>query len=195
MKMKFTYRLAKFLINILAFTWRIEYKNANFSRKSIVVFWHGLMLPGWYAFKNNNAIAVISLSKDGELLANLLSDWGFDFIRGSSSHGGKDVLNEIVEYSGKKWILMTPDGPRGPRNKMKAGAFIAAQRSGVPVYLCGINVYCKYTFKKSWDKFILPMPFSKIEINYTGPFFIDKNLSRDETDRKIKELENKLKSM
>ena len=195
MKIKFTHRIALLLLNLFSFTWRINYKNADFSRKGIVVFWHGYMLPGWFSFKNTKASAVISLSKDGDILSYLLSDWGFEFIRGSSSRGGKEVLDEIITKAKNNWILMTPDGPRGPKQEMKAGAVVAAQRAQVPLYLCGINVYCKYTFKKSWDNFILPMPFSKIDIEYSESIYINPELTKDEIDKKIKELEKKLNEM
>lgn len=192
MKIKLKYRFALLLLNILSITWRVNLKNTQFPKKGIIVFWHGYMLPGWFAFKNRHAFAVISLSKDGELLAQFLKSWGYNFIRGSSSHGSKELLNELIEKANKHMILMTPDGPRGPIYQMKAGAVIAAQRAQVPVYLCGIIVKGKYTFVKSWDKFILPLPFSKIKITYKGPFYIDENLSKEQIDNKIKELENLL---
>ena len=192
MKLRLKYRIALSLLNLLSFTWRINLKNVPFAGKGIIVFWHGYMLPGWFAFKNNDAVAVISLSKDGELLSQLLKIWGFKFIRGSSSQGSKEVLNELIQKAGKKWILMTPDGPRGPIYEMKAGAVIAAQRAQVPLYLCGFTINCKYTFTKSWDKFILPLPFSKINVEYNGPFYIDANLSKEQIDKEIKKLENTL---
>ena len=195
MKLKLTYRVGLRLMNILAFTWRLKYNGREPAQKGIVVFWHGFMLPGWFAFKNLNAVAVISRSKDGELLANLLQNWGFEFIRGSSSKGGKEVLQQIIEKASKQWVLMTPDGPRGPRKKMKPGAIVAAQRAKVPLYLCGINVSCKYTFKRSWDGFLLPLPFARIEMVYSEPLFINENLSNEEIDKKIKEFENRLIKM
>ncbi len=180
------------IMNIIAKTWRIKYEGDKPQSHGIVVFWHGYMLPGWYAFKNQNAYAVISLSKDGEILADLLKNWGFNFIRGSSSRGGKEVLSEIVEKASDKWILMTPDGPRGPAKKMKAGAVVAAQRTGVPLYLCGIKVSFKYKFSKSWDNFVLPLPFAKITITYSEPIMIKRNLNNEEISSKIPELEKKL---
>jgi lysophospholipid acyltransferase (LPLAT)-like uncharacterized protein len=75
---------------------------------------------------------------------------------------------------------------------MKAGAVVAAQRAGVPLYLCGIKVYCKYSFKNSWDHFVLPMPFSKIEITYLKPVYIDKDMSNEDISNKIEKLEDDL---
>jgi lysophospholipid acyltransferase (LPLAT)-like uncharacterized protein len=195
MKIKFKYRMALLLLNLFAFTWRIVYKGNEPTKKGIVVFWHGFMLPGWFAFKNTEAAAVISQSKDGEILSYLLTDWGFDFIRGSSSKGGKEVLQQIVEQAKGKWILMTPDGPRGPKKEMKAGAIVAAHRAQVPLYLCGIKVFCKYTFKNSWDNFVLPIPFSKIEISYSKPIHIDKNMTKEEISNTIEKIETSLNNL
>jgi lysophospholipid acyltransferase (LPLAT)-like uncharacterized protein len=192
MKSKILKKTGLWLMNIIAATWRFQFESPKPAEKGIIVFWHGYMLPGWYAFRNSDAIAVISLSKDGEILADLLKNWGFDFIRGSSSRGGKEVLNEIVNKASDKLILMTPDGPRGPAQKMKAGAVVAAQRAQVPLYLCGIKISHKYTFYKSWDKFALPLPFAKIRISYSDAIMIDENLTNDEINNKILELEEKL---
>lgn len=192
-KLSFKYRLAVFLLNILSKTWRIKlHGGLRNDFKGIIVFWHGYMLPVWKYFGKYNPAAVVSLSKDGEILARLLEKWGFSLIRGSSSRKGKEVLADIVEAAGKSLVLITPDGPQGPIYQIKAGAVVAASRSQNPVYLCGVIISSKYTFEKSWDKFSLPLPFSKIELTLSKPYFIEKDAEKELINQKIAELQTNL---
>jgi len=186
------YRIGLLLLNIICSTWQIKVSGTKPIDKGIVLFWHGLMLPGWYIFRKSSAYAVVSLSKDGQILSDLLSSWNFKLIRGSSSKGGRQVLEEITNICSEKIILMTPDGPRGPKNEMKPGAVIASVRTGSPIYLCKINIGMKYIFKKSWDNFILPLPFSRISIDFSEPIRLSNDLSNEEISNEILKIQNEL---
>jgi len=195
MKLNLSHKLVVSLINLVSKTWRINVIGDIPEMPAIIIFWHGLMLPGWKIFSDKSPYAVVSQSKDGEILSALLKKWGFKLIRGSSSKSGKEVLAEITLNAQDNYLLMTPDGPRGPINKMKPGALIASLRTGTPLYLCGIKINSKITFDRSWDKFQLPLPFSKIEITYSQPFILSKELSREEISKKIEELEKELNDL
>jgi len=186
------YRIAGILVSILSSSWRIKISGNRPRKSGIVLFWHGYMLPGWLAFKNTGSYAVVSLSKDGRILSHLLSNWGLSLIRGSSSKGGREVLNEITKVCTEHIVLMTPDGPRGPKYNMKPGAVIASVRTGAPVYLCRISIGSKFIFKKSWDNFILPLPFSKVLLDYSKEYYFDNNLTNDEINVEINKLEQEL---
>jgi lysophospholipid acyltransferase (LPLAT)-like uncharacterized protein len=84
-------------------------------KPAIIAFWHGKMLPAWKFFGSFGANAIVSQSKDGEILTALLEKWGFRVVRGSSSKGGREALQEIVDIAPKGYFLITPDGPQGPR--------------------------------------------------------------------------------
>ncbi len=155
----------------------------------VLAFWHGTMLMPWYLHRDKNFAALVSQSKDGSLLANSLVKWGYKVERGSSHKGGKEALNTLLESSKQNYsVAITPDGPTGPPRVMKAGAVITAQRSGIPLVLCGVAYSKKYTLK-SWDSFEIPKPFSKVTIKYSQPILVDKNLDRDETSKIISESE------
>jgi hypothetical protein len=94
MKLSFKYRFFVFLINLISKTWRIQVIGEK-PNGGIVVFWHGKMLPGWYNLRKSQCVAVVSQSKDGQILSNILQKWGFELVRGSSSKGGKEVLKII----------------------------------------------------------------------------------------------------
>jgi lysophospholipid acyltransferase (LPLAT)-like uncharacterized protein len=193
MKLELKYKIAVFLLNMLSKTWRIRIMEGDIPEKpAIIVFWHGLMLPGWKLFEGKNPKAIVSLSKDGEILSSLLKKWGFEVIRGSSSKNGKEALELIINNAVDNYVLITPDGPQGPANKMKAGAVVACQRSGTKLYLCGITINSKKIFNKSWDKFQLPYPFSIVNIRFSEAIEIEKSLDKKEITTFISKYEIKL---
>ena len=189
---------AVFVINLLFNTLRIKIKNGdNISKMNsegknyIVAFWHGSMGIGWYMHRNNIA-ALVSQSKDGDILANILKKWNYHVVRGSSSSGGKEALSIMVDLLNHNYSLaITPDGPKGPAAEMKAGAVIAAKRSNTPLFLVGIGIKKKFVMK-SWDKFEVPKPFTKISVIYSDPILISKAYNSEEVSSKIKGCENLL---
>jgi len=195
MGLKLSHRLGISLVGLISKTWRYEIIGSIPEIPAIIAFWHGFMLPVWKFFSKYNPTAVVSLSKDGEVLSEILENWNYKLIRGSSSKGGKEVLESIVEGAIDGYTLITPDGPQGPIYVFKPGAVIASQRSGVPLELCGVKIKSKFKFKKSWDMFELPCPFSKIILNFSEPIKINKESDKDEIDKLLKVCESKLKEI
>lgn len=186
-------KLISLLVELISKTWRI--RTSTFPPKpSVIVFWHRNMLPVWKLFKNSGAYAVVSLSSDGEILSNLLKKWGYRLIRGSSSKGGKEVLTKIIQCLPNSYVLITPDGPKGPKNKMKPGAVISSLRTGVPLFASNVNIGFAYSSKRSWDNFIFPLPFSKINVEFIGPFVFEKTDDRKKIENYINSIENLLNS-
>ena len=191
-----------FLVNVLCKTLIIEEKNDSqiedlFNKKQnfIIAFWHGTMLVPWFLMRQKGLSTIISKSKDGEILSRLLEKWEYEVKRGSSSNGGKEVLENLIEDAkNNKSIAITPDGPRGPDRIMKAGTAIIAKKTGIPIILVGIT-YKQRLKLKSWDKFEVPMFFSKACIKYSNPIYVDKNLSYEETDQTIGELGSMLNTL
>ena len=139
------------------------------SRKGMIfAFWHGKMVAGWLLtgklFPGKQATAVVSLSEDGQLLSDTLERLGFRLIRGSSSKGGREVKEMMLEaLQGGTLVAMTPDGPRGPVNKFKYGTLRLASEHGIPMVFAEIS-FAKSRTLKSWDNFEIPMPFSKVTV-------------------------------
>jgi lysophospholipid acyltransferase (LPLAT)-like uncharacterized protein len=176
------------IINLISKTWRITVEG-KLRDCSVIAFWHSDMLPIWKYFSGTNSAAVVSLSKDGELLAQLLRQWGYALIRGSSSKNSKEVLKEIISNLAQRNVLITPDGPQGPNRKMKPGAVISAMRTNSPLFLVKVKLGWHIRFRKSWDKFALPLPFSKIKLSIVGPFFFPISNSREYVENSILALE------
>ena len=170
---------------------KLRAENKNF----IAAFWHGSMFLGWFLHRNKNAAALVSRSKDGDVLAAVLSRWNYHVVRGSSSTGGHEALDLMVNLLKQNYVLtITPDGPRGPAFKMKAGTVVAAKRAGVSLFLTGIAVKNKIVLK-SWDGFILPLPFSRAVVCYSEPIQVNISLNNDEISGIIEECENLLNNL
>lgn len=187
-------RILPSILNLLVKSLKIEIENreALDTNNFVLMFWHGKMLCGWWLGKDKNFYGVVSQSRDGEILSRLLVKWNYQLIRGSSSKDSKDVMNKMIEVLKSGFSLaITPDGPRGPREKMKIGGMIAAVRSNIPIVLCGIRYEKKFIFN-SWDKFELPKPFSKVKIILSKAKNIPSGLSNEEYEGIRQKLEEEL---
>jgi lysophospholipid acyltransferase (LPLAT)-like uncharacterized protein len=170
---------------------KLDEENKNY----ILAFWHGTMLLPWFLHGSPKFAALISKSKDGDLLAKLLKHWEYEVVRGSSSSGGDVALGIMVDFAKNNYsVSITPDGPRGPAYKLKAGAVIAAKKSGIPLVLAGIG-YKKKKVLSNWDRFEIPYFFSKARVVYSKPIYVDADLSYEETSAVIANCENKLNEL
>ncbi len=168
--------IANLLIRLIYLTCKKEFKLAGSYPKEpfIVAFWHGelLMQPFLYKkFRGRHKISVmISEHFDGEIIARIISFFGFSTVRGSSSKGGARVLIEAIKtLKDGEDIAITPDGPRGPRHSVADGIVALAQKTNSKIVLFNYQA-TDFWQLKSWDKFVVPKPFSKIT------FFADKVL-------------------
>ncbi|MDP4198420.1 MAG: DUF374 domain-containing protein [Bacteroidota bacterium] len=160
-------RLLPFGATILARTLRFRWSGETLPERSIVMFWHGKMLAGWYAVRTRAPVALVSRSKDGQLLSSVLVRWGYQLARGSTGKRGREALDVAIRMLNEgeaDTLAITPDGPRGPRHIFKRGAFIAAREADVPLYMLTIRYRWRTVLTKSWDRFEVPLPFSRVEI-------------------------------
>lgn len=166
-------------------------KNQNY----VLAFWHGTMMLPWYLHGASNFAALTSKSKDGDLLAKILKKWKYKVVRGSSSTGGDVALGIMVDYAKNNYsIAITPDGPRGPRQKLKAGAIITAKKTEIPVVLAGV-AFKRKKILSNWDKFEIPYFFTTAKVIYSGPVYVDSNLSYEETSTVILKCEEDLNKL
>jgi len=170
---------------------KLENENKNY----ILAFWHGTMLLPWYLHGDPKFAALISKSNDGDLLAKILKNWNYNVVRGSSSSDGDIALAIMIDFAKNGYsVTITPDGPRGPAHKFKAGAVITAKKSELPLILAGVG-FQKKKLLSNWDKFEVPYFFSKSKIVYSEPIFVESNLSYEETSNIIINCENKLNEL
>ena len=182
-------------IRALARTWAVSIQGRFPTGPCIVAFWHSEMLPVLFVFRALRPVALVSPSEDGLLIATVLKDWGYDVVAGSSSRGGKEALQTLVELAAQHVVLITPDGPRGPAHIAKPGAVIAAHRAGVPLVLVRMHAARTQIFHRSWDRFQLPLPFTQITLHVSAAIDVSSTLTRDEIDAMINDVTERLQQM
>ena len=145
--------------------------------------WHGrLLFPSWYIRYHTTLHIISSRHADSELLAQILRHWGYGLIRGSTNKGGMGVIREMTEiFKGGGIIAVTNDGPKGPARVAKSGSIALAIKNNVKI-ITVTGSATKYWQMKSWDHFMLPKPFGKIQIVVSQPMDIDKKPSTSEED-------------
>ena len=177
---------------ILSFMTRKEYFYADgveMNNPNIVVFWHRKIFTVCNATRIiKKKASIVSASKDGEILAELLKREGNELIRGSSNRDNIKSLKEAMKYAKKNYALgIAIDGPKGPIFEPKAGAIFIAQKTGMPIV--PVSSYCskKWIFKNMWDKLEIPIPFAKCVHYVAEPFYLTRETSLEDSVKLVKE--------
>ncbi len=180
--------MKRFLMTWLVFpVLSLWFKSLNLSKSpvelpndKVLLFWHChifCVIAYLWRFRRERSMALVSGSEDGKLLQTLLKAFGFNIIEGSSSNGGfGSLLKAEQELRKGATILITPDGPKGPPQKLKPGAILLARYSSRPI-ICVHALYQGCWQLDSWDKAVIPKPFTRCEILFSEPFFIDRHTS------------------
>jgi lysophospholipid acyltransferase (LPLAT)-like uncharacterized protein len=144
-------------------------------RPIVFALWHGQLLPPTWLHRHEDMVTLASRSADGEYIARVLHHWGYHVVRGSSSRGGESALRELVRLirAGRS-VAITADGPRGPSEKLKLGVLQMAQLTGAALVPVGTAASRAWRFR-SWDRFLLPKPFARIQIAYGDALFISRD--------------------
>lgn len=194
------YRLGANLITALCRSCRIEIFGREIEtllleqRKDIIFpCWHRGILYYACHFRGTGAATMISLSGDGELIAGVINHMGLKPFRGSSSRGGGKAMREIARYIKEGHLGgFTPDGPVGPPYISKPGIIQVAALTGSPLVPFGWDAYPSYEFN-SWDRFVLPLPFSRIAAVYDSePMYVPMGLGTDEYEEIRKKFDRRM---
>jgi len=156
-------------------------------KKLIFVCWHGRQFLLTTHLSKLNTGVITSISRDGRLQADILSRMGFKITYGSSSKSPVKALMGSIKLM-KKGINMViaVDGPTGPIYKVKPGALFLAKKMEALIVPVTFSSWPSITLS-AWDKYILPLPFSKTIIIWNDPIQLSKS-----TDKKILEKESRL---
>ena len=143
----------------------------------LMCVWHGrLLFPCiWSKNRKDNPWIVASNHSDAQVIVNIFIKWKFKIIRGSSSKGGNEVvqkMKKIFNQPESNWIGVTNDGPKGPAKIVKLGSINAAIESNAQIVSITGSATRSWEFK-SWDRFMLPKPFSTIHISISKPLVIN----------------------
>ncbi|MDR2645226.1 MAG: DUF374 domain-containing protein [Endomicrobium sp.] len=195
MQNKALLKIVIFICRIIDKTLRKKSLNDTFHypKPSIYPFWHGNEFPMLMSNQKRNIVIMVSLSKDGELLSQVLQSFGYLTVRGSSTRGGERALIEIIKYAHKGYSpAFAADGPKGPRRQLKSGVIYAAQKTGMPIIPINCSPKNKIILKNTWDKTIIPLPFSKTIQIYGEPIYINKEDTVEEKRVLVEQKLNKL---
>lgn len=179
-----------------------QHPSVDIGQPYIYCFWHNMhFTPVMFAGSKLNRVAgLVSPSKDGEILATWLKHLGYKVIRGSSSRRGINGVVKLIHAIKDGYSVgIALDGPRGPIYEAKAGAAFIAAKTGVPLIPLGAAYSRRYEFEKSWDKFQMPLPFSKVAVALGEPIFVkegdDINSVNQQLKKAIHEAQHQAQSM
>jgi len=190
-------RIVWALLWIIGRTWRLEViaeEGVNpvlFGQKAgaeIYCFWHQCVLPCTAYFRKSNAVILISQSFDGELITRILRMFGFDAVRGSSSRSSREGLlglKHVIEAG--RTAIFTADGPRGPIFQTKMGPIKLAQTTGAPIGAFHLHPE-KAWVMKSWDRFLVPKPFTRIVVSWAKWTHVPTDLAPEQFETKRQDL-------
>ena len=153
---------------------------------AIYVVWHARLLLLPYLYRRRGLFALVSRSEDGSMISDLVRRFGFVTVRGSSSRGGAEGLRALARAIRESHsVVLVPDGPRGPREVLKAGVVALARLTGVRVVPVALGASSEWR-ARSWDEFRIPKPFSRCVVRFGEPILVPRDAvgAGEETARK-----------
>jgi lysophospholipid acyltransferase (LPLAT)-like uncharacterized protein len=165
----------------------------------IGALWHNRLLIFPFVlrrfFPQRHGAALISASRDGDLIADVVQRFGYDVIRGSSSRLGASAILQLTQVlaSGRD-VVITPDGPRGPAYELGPGIIFLAQKSGAAVLPMNLE-YSRCWRLGSWDRFIVPRPFSKVRVLINPPHHVRRTSTPEQFESERLDLENAMMAL
>jgi lysophospholipid acyltransferase (LPLAT)-like uncharacterized protein len=161
-------------------------------RPVIFLIWHGKIFIVPYFFRRRGIMPLISPSRDGEIPARIMDGWGYKILRGSGSHVVKEAWLEMKnELQSGGEVIIVPDGPRGPDRKLKLGCIKLAAETGAALVPFSFSTSRKKVLK-SWDRFLMFYPFSKVVAVYGKSLEIRPGLTDEEMETERQRVETRM---
>ncbi len=163
----------------------------------IFTFWHNqlLFMPVLYSRRlaDRRMAVIASQSRDGELIGGVIEKFGLRPIRGSSSRGGRRALLNLFRSLRRGWdVVVTPDGPRGPRYRVQEGVVALASSTGSPIVAVATHGDLKLILRRSWDHLRIPLPGGRVRAAFSAPLRVPGGISREEREDYCRKLEKLL---
>lgn len=170
----------KIVLSVIFITcrWRVYNREAFIVAQKnscpiLVCCWHNnfLLVARYFKKISLKIWAVSSTHRDSQIMAYILNTWNFKLIRGSSTRGWRNVLKTMTElfHINDSIVAITNDGPKGPPFVAKKGSIALALKNNVQIIAVS-GIATKYWSLPSWDKTIIPKPFSTIHVQFAPPF-------------------------
>lgn len=187
---------ASFLVKMVGNTLRIDLEGWE----RVQALGHGAILSGWHgrtflatrSFRGAGIWTIISLSRDGEMQDRIFRSFGFKTIRGSTGRGGAKAAIESIRVLKEGGIMaFTPDGPRGPSGVVQGGMMLMAKKSGAALVPVGVSARRRW-LAPTWDKFMVPLPFTKGLMIFGEPLYVDPSATDEEVEAVRLKLESEM---
>jgi len=146
---------------------------------------------------NSNYCVMTSTSTDGEVMRRFLTMLGYKCVKGSTSKDGTRALLELIKLAKTKKMnpVMAVDGPRGPIYKVKKGVIILAKETQAPILPVCVQINRAFCFNKSWNKALLPKPFSTVNIKFGNVIDVPADIEKEKIELYANILEQELLSL
>ena len=175
---------------------------ARSGRQPVMAFWHGRILSATFFFRRRGIVVMTSENFDGEWIAGIIERFGYGTARGSTSHGARKALLQLVrEMAAGRPAGFAVDGPRGPARVAQPGAVWLAQATGNPVLPFHLEADRHWSLR-SWDRTQIPKPFSTVALAVGEPFDVPAEAgeaaveaSRVKLEERLRELEKRARGM
>ena len=188
----------KFLVRTLRFdyfcigTQVIPAENIALGERYVFAMWHEYVLLPIFKFGHRNMAGLVSKHADGQLLGHLLGSVKMGMVAGSTNRGGVEAIRQILrDQDIHRHLVVTPDGPRGPRRVAQVGVVYIASRTGMLVVPVGVGFQRAWR-AKSWDRFAVPRPFTRARLITGEPVAIPAGLKLAQLEAALAPLQAEL---
>ena len=202
-KLLFNY-VIPYLLFGLVYLWCMTLRSKNMNEEEenhfknltgpyILTLWHGRIFYLFYYLRRHpDYFLLISPSKDGDLLARLARLMGYSVIRGSTYKKAVSAARSLIKVLRRNQrIIIIADGSRGPKCVAQPGFVQLAGITGAPIFPMTFGTKNKVVLN-SWDKFVIPLPFTRCTLNFSSPISLPPKSSEQIIEEKRLELENAL---
>jgi lysophospholipid acyltransferase (LPLAT)-like uncharacterized protein len=177
--------LVKYFTLLLGLAIRYIEHTPRPKKPCIYVFWHRNIIPLLYLYRHKDIVIMISSSKDGELISGPAELFGYHPVRGSSTRQGVKAVREYLNLGKQYSLAITPDGPKGPREKLKKSILFLAFYTKLPIVHVAVDLDKEWVFR-TWDLFRVPKPGCSVSVSYSEPIYIE---SKDDVVSRLDEVQ------
>lgn len=182
-------------MQLYGLTWRVKWDGIDSLEQArqdggpvLFCFWHSRLLGLCYTHRFRNIGIMVSKSFDGEWIARIVTKLGYRVFRGSASKDGAVALVAMLKHKNEGDLALTVDGPRGPAEKVKPGLVSLASKTGLPVV--PISYVASNSWRlKSWDRFVIPKPFSTVTVKYGARIDVPRRRGSESLEPILREIE------
>lgn len=198
----FAGRVAALVLKLLVRTLRFDYycigtqvipaENIRLGERYVFAMWHEYVLLPIFKFGHPNMAGLVSKHADGQLLGHLLGSVKMGMVAGSTNRGGVEAIRQILrDRDVHRHLVVTPDGPRGPRRVAQVGVVYIASRTEMLVVPVGVG-FGRAWRAKSWDRFAVPRPFARARLITGEPVAVPAGLKMAQLEAALAPLQSEL---